>query len=336
MYNVAIIGAGNVGVKRARAVAKHSQSRVSVVMNRTRSKAEALAAQYDAEVVPDWESVVTRPEIDVVVVSTTNDALSDITCAAAANGKAVLCEKPLGRNRDEARKMVAAFENPRRLKVGFNYRFHPAIQKAKSLLQAKEIGKVIFLRARYGTGARPGLENEWRAKKEIAGGGELLDQGVHICDLFRWFSEEGFCEYNAMIGNLFWQMETEDNAMALMRSQTGIMAQFHVSWTQWKNIFSVDIFGQDGYILINGLGGHYGIETLTLAKRRPESGPPDQIHNEFAGEDLSWEAEWANFIDSLSRDALPIGNAFDGLAAMEMVHCLYTAASDHQTVRLSQ
>jgi predicted dehydrogenase len=335
VYNVAIIGAGNIGAKRARAVAKHPQSRVGIIASRTRSKAESLAAQYGAEVAPDWESVIARPDIDVVVVSTTNDMLCTIVCAAAANGKAVLCEKPLGRNRDEARQMVAAFENPRRLKVGFNYRFHPAIQKAKSLLQDKEIGKLIFLRARYGTGGRPGLENEWRAKKEIAGGGELLDQGVHICDLFRWFCEEEFCEYHAMIGNLFWQMENEDNAMALMRTQAGIMAQFHVSWTQWKNIFSVDIFGEDGYILLNGLGGNYGIETLTLAKRRPESGPPDQTHNEFAGEDLGWEKEWAHFIHCLSHDILPCGNAFDGLAATEMVHCLYTAASDHRTVHRS-
>ena len=336
MYKVAIVGAGNIGAKRARAASSNPRSRVSIVASRTHSKAESLAAQYGAEVAVDWKTVVARPDIDIVVVSTTNDMLCTIACAAAANGKAVLCEKPLGRNRDEARKIVAAFENPQRLKVGFNYRFHPAIQKAKSLLQGNEIGRVLFLRARYGTGARPGLENEWRAKKQIAGGGELLDQGVHICDLFRWFSGEEFHEYHAMIGNLFWQMETEDNAMALMRSTSGILAQFHVSWTQWKNIFSLDIFGTDGYLLLNGLGGYYGVETLTVAKRRPESGPPDQTHLEFAGEDPSWNREWDHFIECLSTDKLPIGNAFDGLAAMEMVHHLYLAASDNSSVNLVQ
>lgn len=327
MYRVAIIGAGHIGAKRARAAAAHPLSRIGLVVNRTRSKGEALALQYGAEFVADWQSAVARPDIDVVIVSTTNDVLSSIVRAAADHGKAVLCEKPLGRNLDEARQMVAAFLNPARLKVGFNLRFHPAIQKAKSLLHDKAIGKVICLRARYGTGARPGLEKEWRAQREIAGGGELLDQGVHICDLFRWFSGEEFSEYHAVVGNLYWQMETEDNAMAIMRSSAGTMAQFHVSWTQWKNIFSVEIFGEDGYLLLNGIGGYYGPETLTYAKRRPESGPPDQTLFEFAGEDLSWEGEWDHFLNCLASDALPIGNAHDGLAAMEMVHHLYVAAS---------
>lgn len=335
MYNVAIIGAGNIGTKRARAVAQHPLTRVRVVVSRTRAKAESLAGQYGAEVALDWESVVAHPDVNIVVVSTTNDMLCPIVCAAAANGKAVLCEKPLGRNLEEARTIVAAFKNPQLLKVGFNYRFHPAIQKAKALLQNGEIGNIIFLRARYGTGARPGLENEWRAKISIAGGGELLDQGIHICDLFRWFSEVEFSEFSAMVGNLFWKMETEDNAMAMMRSSTGVLAQFHVTWTQWKNIFSLDIFGQRGYILLNGLGGSYGTETLTLAYRRPESGPPDQVHYEFAGEDQSWEKEWTHFIDCLSQDCLPIGNAYDGLKSMEMIHWLYHAASTPLAVCLT-
>lgn len=335
VHNVAIIGAGNIGAKRARAAARHADSRVGVVVNRTRAKAEQLASQYGAEAATEWETVVTRPDIDVVVVSTTNDALCPIVCAAAEGGKAVLCEKPLGRNRDEARRMVAAFTNPRRLKVGFNYRFHPAVERARALLRDGAVGDLLFMRARYGTGARPGLEQEWRARRAVAGGGELLDQGVHVCDLFRWFAEDHFGEYHAIISNLYWRMETEDNAMAMMRSERGVLAQFHVSWTQWKNIFSIDLFGRDGYILLNGLGGSYGMETLTLAKRRPESGPPDQTHQEFAGDDVSWDREWAHFLDCLAEDRLPVGNAFDGVAAMDMVHHLYAAAAAREVVRVA-
>src|SRR4030042_4857738 len=114
-------------------------------------------------------------------------------------------------------------------------------------------------------------EIEWRAAKELSGGGELLDQGIHVADLFRWF----LGELEVVYGNTptyFWNMEVEDNAFALFKTSIGQTALMHTSWTQWKNRFTFEIFGEAGYLIVEGLGGSYGTETLRIGKRKLVNG----------------------------------------------------------------
>ena len=222
------------------------------------------------------------------------------------------------------------------LKTGFNHRHHPAIWKAHELVEAGEIGDLFFLRARYGHGGRPGYDKEWRGDPELAGGGELLDQGVHIVDLFRWFAGD-FAEGFGYIGRYFWDIDPlEDNGFALFKTSSGIIAEMHTSWTNWKNIFSFEVFGEKGFLSIDGLGGSYGRETLTFAKRRPESGPPIIETFEYDGPDQSWVEEWKEFRSAIREGRQPTGNGFDGYRANQMIYAVYEASRSGRTIKIPQ
>jgi predicted dehydrogenase len=184
---IGIIGYGLIGRRRA-AVARQAGHRVVAVVDLDAAKAAAVAQESGARPFSDWRRLVERVDIDAVVVATFNAALAPVTIASLESGKHVLCEKPLGRNFAEAEQMVAAAgKTGRILKTGFNHRHHPAVWKARELVRQGAIGPLMFIRAVYGHGGPPGYEKEWRADANLSGGGELLDQGVHILDLCRWF-----------------------------------------------------------------------------------------------------------------------------------------------------
>jgi len=239
----------------------------------------------------------------------------------------VLIEKPMGRNLAEALQIAeAATAADRILKIGFNHRYHPALAKAYGLFQAGAIGEIINIRARYGHGGRLGYENEWRGNPELAGGGELTDQGVHIADLIHWFAglpTEAF----AYLQTAIWPIQPlEDNGFGLFRFGDGAIASFHTSWTQWKNLFSFEIYGQKGSLTIEGLGKSYGIERLTIAYRKPEGGVPDLEDLVFDLPDTSWELEWQDFIGAIATQTPYWGTPEEGVSAMRMLDALYRSA----------
>jgi predicted dehydrogenase len=229
--------------------------------------------------------------------------------------------------------MVDAAERVNRvLKVGFNHRYHPGLRQAHEMAQFGKIGPLLSIRAAYGHGGRPGYDKEWRGNPDLAGGGELLDQGVHVVDLCRWFLGN-FVQASGMLGTWFWKVAPlEDNGFALLRTATGQIATIHTSWTQWKNLFRFEVFGRDGYLMVNGLGGSYGMETLTLGRRRPESGPPLEETWEFSGPDISWEAEWQEFKAAIREERQPLGNGHDGYQAAQIIDAIYESAGTGRVV----
>lgn len=334
-FNVAIVGAGLIGRKRAIALRKFADCQLRVTVDLNKNAAKSLAREFGGEIETDWKKAVQRDDINVVIVATYNKYLSPIGIAALENKKHVLCEKPLGINVRESRLMVdTGKKNDVILKAGLNHRHHPAIAKARQFTFNGEIGELYFLRCRYGHGGRPGYENEWRADKELCGGGELLDQGVHVVDLFRWFAGN-FDEAFGYAYTFFWDMKVEDNAFAVFKRDDGVIASMHTSWTQWKNLFSLEVFGSSGYLVVEGLGGSYGIETLKIGKRRPKSGPPDEEILEFSGPDISWEEEWKEFISAIEGKREPIGNGWDGYQANKMIEAVYASARENRPVRIS-
>jgi predicted dehydrogenase len=333
---IGIVGCGLIGNRRAQ-VAQAAEDEVLLVADinqeRARTTAEAVGAPWD----DDWLGVTSHPKIEAVVVATINKTLLPITLAALQSGKHVLCEKPLGRNAREAKAMVDSARTAKRtLKVGFNHRHHPALWKAHELLQTGTIGPLMYIRAAYGHGGRPGYDQEWRGDPDLAGGGELLDQGVHLVDLCRWFLGD-FVQVGGMLGTWFWQVAPlEDNGFALLRTAAGQIATLHTSWTQWKNLFRFEIFGRDGYLIVDGLGGSYGVECLTFGRRRPESGPPLEETWEYPGPDLSWQAEWQEFINAIHEQRQPLGNGNDGYQAARVIDALYESGKTGQVVNLTQ
>jgi predicted dehydrogenase len=331
---VGIIGAGLIGNKRASALQKVNGCHLVMTADVNTSAAKRLAANYGGEAESDWRRIIYRKGVDVVVVATFNKFLKPVSVAALKNKKHVLCEKPLGRNADESRAIIeTAHDNGVVVKTGFNHRHHPAISKAKQLIKEGILGRVTFLRAKYGHGGRPGYDKEWRAKRDLSGGGELLDQGVHVVDLFRFFAGD-FTEAFGYTERCFWDMEVEDNAFGMFKNDDGIVATMHTSWTQWKNLFSFEIFCTDGFVTIDGLGGSYGTETLRIGKRNAKGGAPVEKVIEFFGPDVSWEHEWKELVSAIENGNEPMGNGWDGYQANRMIEALYKSAKTGRPVSL--
>ena len=314
---VAIVGCGLIGQKRAKALAG---ARLTVCTDIDPRRAEALAASSSGAVATsDWRAAVDRPDVDIVIVATMNDSLAAISRAAASAGKHVLVEKPAGRTVAEIDAVIAAAAaTGRHVRVGFNHRYHPALQKARELMDAGALGDLMFVRGRYGHGGRVGYEREWRANPALSGGGELIDQGVHLIDLARWFLGE-FPAVTGFAHTYFWQMPVDDNAFLLLRTAREQTAFLHVSCTEWKNLFSFEIYGRDAKLQIDGLGGSYGLERLAFYKMLPEMGPPDTTIWEFPRGDQSWALEFAEFLEDIRLDRTPAAGLADARAALAVV-----------------
>ncbi len=263
---VGLIGAGLQGKRRARALKAIGDTLV-VVAAAHLERAELLALEFGCEPTSNWREVVARDDVEAVFICTPPHLHEPMCTEALKRGKHVLCEKPLARNPEEAQRIVdAAYQNGVRLKCGFNLRHHPGIKQAREWFDQGLIGELNFIRCRYGIGGRPGYEKEWRADPEISGGGQLMDQGMHALDLSRWFLGE-FVEATGFLQTCFWDIAPlEDNAFCLLRTERGQVASIHVSWTQWKSLFYFEVFGKDGYITVDGLGGGYGVERAAPGK----------------------------------------------------------------------
>ncbi len=350
IFRVGVVGCGLIGRKRAGVVRLDPGCCLSCAADVAVFNAAALIKEFgNGKAYHDWREMLDKENLDIVVAATPNKFLKKIVLWAAQRNIHVLCEKPLGRNVGESVRMVAvANENEVVLKTGFNHRHHPAIWKARELVEDGAIGDIYFIRCIYGHGGRPGYEKEWRASREICGGGELLDQGVHVVDLFRWFMGD-FEDAFGYTPTYYWNMDVEDNAFACFKTAGGKMATMHTSWIQWKNRFVFEIFGEAGYLIIDGLGGSYGVEKLTVGLRRKESGAkskelgvkykggvPDEETIVFDGPDISWEQEWKEFTSAIREGREPLGSGKDGLEANRMIAAVYQSAAENRPVKMNE
>jgi len=324
VLKIGIIGCGIIGQRRAKIAHSSNSSKVLAVADVNLNKSKFLGQKLNCDYFDDWKKIVSMTEIDAVIVSTTNNNLAKISYEAILNGKHVLCEKPFGTNLLEVEKVVQEAEKQKVVfKAGLTLRFHPGIQKIKQIVDEGKIGKILFIRCRYGITGRPGYEKEWRADPELSGGGELIDQGTHVLDLFRLFLGE-FPKVCGSLGSLYWNTTVEDNAFAILTTSSNQMASMHVSWTQWNNIFSFEIFGNEGYAIMEGLGGAYGPEKVIIGKKAPpDKWPPEENTMMFDHPEICWHKEWEDFILSIKNHKTPNGSGVDGLEALKLVFKIY-------------
>lgn len=349
------MGAGRMGTLRAHSASTDPRCLVTHIVDTNVPRAEQLAMNYGCTWSVDWESAIRNPEVDVVVVSTSHRFLAPVTISAAKLGKHVFCEKPLAYEVSEAQAIVASIEEARndghapKVLVGFTLRHHPGIARAHQMLKEGAIGQPYYIRAHYGHGGRPGYDREWRMNRALGGGGELMDQGVHLIDLSRWFLGD-FTTVAGSIGTYFWTgnsdsdapvKETfaaaadsvEDNAFMLLRTSIGQTALLHASWTQWKNSFQFEVYGREGTLTVSGLGGSYGTEKLTYARRRPEGGEPELTDVPIHVTGNVWDREWDAFMEliqpcsSVQANFSEPASAADGLEVLKIVDRLYDCAS---------
>jgi predicted dehydrogenase len=319
--NVAIIGCGLIGQKRAKALAG---ANLSICADIDIAQAQKLAAgTRNCIATADWKQALAQDDVSLVVIATPHDSLAEITCAAIEAGKHVLTEKPAGRHVSELHAPLALAAKKRALvRVGFNHRYHRAFRQARQIVDSGALGPLMFLRARYGHGGRIGYDREWRANPALSGGGELIDQGVHLIDLARWFLGD-FATIEGYAHTYFWNMPVDDNAFMLLKTESKQVAFLHASCTEWKNTFSFELYGRDGKLHIDGLGGSYGVERLAWYKMLPQMGPPETTIWEYPMADDSWDVEMTEFLEDIRVDRQPAAGLVDAVAALEVVEKIY-------------
>jgi predicted dehydrogenase len=321
MINLAIIGCGLIGEKRATAIGEFGKLTACYDQNSELTKSFALKHGCDAS--PDLNSIFENSEIQAVIIATRHDSLIELAIAAIAKGKHVLIEKPGGRNLEEFTVLLEKLRGEEQVvHIGYNHRYHRAIRRALDMTASGEIGEVMFLRARYGHGGRLGYNKEWRANKDVSGGGELIDQGSHLLDLSIAFLGDVELEFGAT-PNYYWEMPVEDNSFVVVKNAKGSIGFLHASCTEWKNTFSLEVYGKTGKLEISGLGGSYGIEKLTHFKMLPKMGPPEIYTWEFPMLDDSWGIEVNEFIGDVENRTTHSLNLDSSRKVLEIIGQIY-------------
>jgi len=320
----ALVGCGLIGRKRAASL-KPGQLRYACDLDATRA-AQLANPCASAQAITDYRQALADPAVDAVIVATLNGSLAPITLAAVRAGKHVLVEKPGALNAAQLRTVHAAAEKAGvRVRLGYNHRFHPALQKARELADSGALGPMMFLRGRYGHGGRKGYDREWRADPGLSGGGELIDQGVHLIDLAGWFLGD-FTRLEGHAATYFWDMKVDDNAFLSLRTAAGQTAWLHVSCTEWKNLFSLELYGRDAKIALDGLGGSYGPEKCTYYKMLPQMGPPETTVWDYPAGDQSWVLELAAFEEDIRAGRAPNPGLREGIRTLEIVEHIYRSS----------
>ena len=320
--NYAIVGCGLIGKKRLAALP--AGSALAVACDTNRERAEALVKLANTgRVATDFTEAVADPKVDAVVVATINSALPTVTAAAIRAGKNVIVEKPAAISVTQLDELISLEARHQVcVGVGFNHRYHPAFQKAREIFQSGVMGELMFIRGRYGHGGRVGYDKEWRADPKLSGGGELIDQGIHLIDLAGWFLGE-FKTVEGHATTSFWNMPVDDNGFLSLRTAKNQTAWLHVSCTEWKNLFSFEIYGRHTKLHIEGLGGSYGVEKLTHYQMKPEMGPPDAKVYEFPGPDESWRLEMTEFEQNVKLKRTPNAGLAQARSALQIVETIY-------------
>jgi predicted dehydrogenase len=320
--NFAVIGCGLIGRKRILALSPAAALLYACDLDASRA-ADLARLAPGCRAGTEAASVFADPRVHAVIISTLNASLAPLTLAAVRAGKHVLVEKPGALNSAQLREVQsAAAQAGVRVRLGYNHRFHPALRQARELVDAGALGPLMFLRGRYGHGGRKGYDREWRADPKLSGGGELIDQGVHLIDLAGWFLGD-FPAVEGHAATYFWDMPVDDNAFVSLRTAAGQTAWLHVSCTEWKNLFSLELYGRDAKIAIDGLGGSYGPERLTFYKMLPQMGPPETTVFEFPAGDESWRLEGEAFIEDIRLNREPTPGLTEGIRTLEIVEQIY-------------
>ena len=268
--------------------------------------------------------------IDVLFVCLPNYLAPEVTIAGLVRGFHVFCEKPPGCTVSDVERVIKTEKmNPGLiLKYGFNHRYHDSVRKALSIVSTGDLGQVVNLRGIYGKSKIIPFSGGWRAERKYAGGGILLDQGIHMVDLIRLFCDE-LVDIKSYISNTYWNHDVEDNAYALMKDKCGRIAMLHSSATQWQHRFVLDIALTEGFIELKGIltgSKSYGQETLVVGHRN-ESDQGTQREETFTYlEDNSWRDEINEFAEViLNGGKIENGTSRDALETMKLVYRIYAA-----------
>ena len=324
--NWGLIGCGVIGERRA--VALPEGVKLASCFDPNPVRAQRISELTGAQIKKNEDEVLNPQEISAVVVAAVNSALVPILKRALSQGIHVLVEKPAARCYSELAELIP-LQGKAKIKIGFNHRFHPAFEDLVKEIKSHHDDPILFIRAQYGNGARLGFDKEWRSKVEIAGGGELLDQGVHLLDLASVLLPE-LKVVTAYSKTHFWDMAVDDNTWAILEDPKGASFSFHVSSTEWKNEFRFEVYTRNRKYQWLGLGRSYGPERLLIYTMPPEMGPPKLVERSYPAEDNSWKDENLNFLRAIKNEQ-PIHGGFENaLSCLQKVEDIYQKSSSLQ------
>jgi predicted dehydrogenase len=321
---VGIIGYGRMGKIRHQAIDEVGGAEVIAISE------PSIGPEFKTIPNLTHEEIIRHPEIDVIIVATPNFLNKELTIRSLNAGKHVFCEKPPCFTALDMEEIILAEKSSgNKLMYGFNHRHHDSIIRMKEIVDRQEYGRILWMRGRYGKSVTSDYFNEWRAKKDLAGGGILIDQGIHMLDLFLYFGGD-FDKVKAEVSNLYWNLEVEDNAFVILKnSQNGMVANLHSTMSQWRHLFSLEIFMEKGYMVLNGLitsSMSYGEEMLSIAKNRssaPAATWKDEVKTQYINNN-SWRYEMEHFFNAIKNNTpITIGNSEDALKLMTIIDKIY-------------
>lgn len=325
-----IIGYGRMGRIRHDVIKNSSRHTISKIFDPA-----AKDVPENVERVKRYQDILCDTEVGGVFICVPNYLICKYVVEGLNHGKHVFCEKPPGINSQETLKMIEAEKKNPGLKLmfGFNHRHHDSLRCAKKIIDSGKFGKVLWMRGRYGKSVNSDFANDWRSKRKYAGGGIFLDQGIHLLDLFLMMCGD-FQEVKSFVSNLYWKSDIEDNVFLILRNKEGQVASLHSTMTQWRHLFSFEIFLEKGHIVINGLlttSGSYGQEQLTVA-RNFAKGPAVSWNKEEKRTyniNTSWENEIKVFLKCIKNNLdVPVGNSKDAYKLMKLVDKVYDRSGD--------
>lgn len=326
---VGICGYGVVGKRRRVCVDQHPDLKMVGICDKTFTEKKSTVDGLDAY--KSYKDLL-KIDLDILIVCMTNDIAPEVTIAGLKNGLHIFCEKPPGRDVLDIKKVIEVekYCHNQKLMYGFNHRYHDSVKEAMRIINTNELGKMINLRGVYGKSQLITFnQSDWRTKRDIAGGGVMLDQGIHMIDIMRLFAGE-FSEVYSFIENSHWNYDVEDNAYALMRTKNGVVAMMNSSATQWRHRFQLDINLEKGSIVLGGIlsgSKSYGAETLTVVYANPENdqGDPKEVTTRF-NSDTSWDEEIEDFTYCITHNKkITNGSSDDALQSMKLVYKIYYA-----------
>lgn len=327
---VGIAGYGVVGKRRRQFIDAHPGLQTVAVCDVTFPESGRLSDGVLC--FPDYKRLL-EERLDVLFVSLPNYLASEVTVAGLERNLHVFCEKPPGRTVTDVEKVIdCEGKHPNLvLKYGFNHRYHDSVRKALSIIRSGDLGDIINMRGVYGKSKVIPFSGGWRAERQYAGGGILLDQGIHLVDLMQLFCGE-FTEVKSFVSNLTWNHNVEDNAYALLRDKKGRVAMLHSSATQWQHRFSLDITLTKGFLILRGIlsgSKSYGQEELVIGRRdESDVGTTSEETIRYL-DDNSWDQEIREFADAiLLGKEVQNGKSRDALSTMKLVHRIYAADED--------
>ena len=329
---VGIAGYGVVGRRRRECIERDSRLRIVAVCDQVFVGNGML--EDGVQFFSDYKNLL-EEDLDLLIVCLTNDIAPEVTIAGLNKGLHVFCEKPPGRTVKDIEDVICCEKQYPNLKLmyGFNHRYHDSVQDALKILSSGELGSIINIRGVYGKAKMITFNQpDWRTKRKISGGGVLLDQGIHMVDLIRLFGGE-FVDVYSFISNKHWGYDVEDNAYALMRTASGVVAMLNSSATQWRHRFHLDINLQRGSLILGGiLSGtkSYGAETLKVVFADPENdrGDPREQTTQY-NKDPSWDIEINTFVNAIiNNQKIQSGSSDDALRTMKLVYKIYHSDPD--------